>query len=266
MVRKIISWALIVLSAFFFLVSVAGICAAWIFNEPLTRDVLGRLNEIDSELKLGQATLKNAKVELERALRILDESEQALNKFTENDPEAFFEEVQTTLNDELIPELETAKERLIAARDTLEGLRGILAGLRFIPFIQIPIPDQILADLIDSADALQTEIKDVGELAEQASTFISDASVLLNTDLGDTRGSLEGFLAAVNAYQEKIAGGRDLVANAKEALPLWVDRASLFLTIFLFWFALSQVSLILHGRSLLHGGNLLEALRSKKQD
>jgi chromosome segregation ATPase len=262
MARKILSWILIVLSSLFLLLSVVGIAAAWIYNEPLEREALGRLNKIETELQLGQATLENAQMELERALRILDESEQALKKFTDDDPQAFFEDVQSTLNDDLVPELETAKERLVAARNTLEGLRTALAVVRLIPFIQIPVPDQILTDLIDSADSLQTQIKDVEALAAQASTFLSDATFLLDNDLGETRESLEGFLAAIAAYQEKIAAWQDQIADAKEALPTWIDGASVSLTIFLVWFGLSQFSLLLHGRALLRGENPLDVLRS----
>lgn len=262
--RKIFSWTLIVLSVLLLFLSVAGILAAWIFNEPLTRDALERLNKVDAELQLGQSTLKSAQLELERSLRILDASEQALNQFTANDPEAFFEDVQTTLDDELVPELQTARERLIAARDTLEGLRGLLAALQFIPFIQIPIPDQTLTDLIDSADALESKIGEVGDLAEQASTLLNDASLLLGGDFKETRESLEGFLAAVKEYEEKVSGWRDQVADAKEALPVWMDRASVILTIFLLWFGLSQFSLFLHGRAILRGENPWDGLRFKK--
>ena len=262
MARKIFSWILIVLSALFLLLSAVGIGAAWVYNEPLTRDALERLNKLDAELQLGQATLKQAQLELERSLRILDASEQALNQFTDNDPEAFFENVQTTLDDELVPELQTARERLIAARDTLEGLRGLLAALKFIPFIQIPIPDQTLTDLIDSADALEAKIGDVGDLAEQASTLLNDASLLLGGDFNETRESLEGFLAAVKEYEAKVDGWRDQLADVKEALPVSIDRASVYLTIFLLWFGLSQFSLFLHGRSLLLGENPLDVLRS----
>ena len=70
MARKIFSWALIVLSALLLLLSVVGIGAAWVYNEPLTRDALERLNKVDAELQLGQATLKQAQLELERSLRI----------------------------------------------------------------------------------------------------------------------------------------------------------------------------------------------------
>jgi chromosome segregation ATPase len=264
MVRTIISWILIVLSALFLFLSAAGILAAWIFNEPLTRESLERLDKVDTELRLGQSTLKEAQSELERSLRILDASEKALNQFTSNDPEAFFEDVQTTLDDELVPELETARERLIAARDTLDGLRALLNALKFIPFIQIPIPDQTLTDLIASADALESKIGDVGELAEQASKLLSDASLLLGGDFAETRKSLEGFLAAVKEYEEKVTGWRNQVADAKESLPVWIDRASIFLTLFLLWFGLSQFSLLLHGRAILRGENPWEGLWSKK--
>jgi hypothetical protein len=253
---------LIAVSAVFLVLSLAGVVAAWVFNEPLTRDALERLNKVDSELQLGQSTLESAQLELERSLRILDASEKALNQFTANDPEAFFEDVQTTLDDELVPELQTARERLIAARDTLEGLRGLLNTLKFIPFIQIPVPDQTLTDLIDSADALESKIGDVGDLAEQASTLLNDASLLLGGDFAETRKSLEGFLVAVKGYREKINGWRDQVADAKEALPVWIDRTSIFLTIFLLWFGLSQFSLLLHGRAMLRGENPWEGWRA----
>ncbi len=43
MARKILAWTLIVLSSIFLLASAAGIVAAWIYNEPLTREATARL-------------------------------------------------------------------------------------------------------------------------------------------------------------------------------------------------------------------------------
>ncbi len=255
MPRKIFSWTLIVLSASFLLLSAVGIIAALALNGPLTREALDRLNEVDSELRQGEAALAKSHDELERALRILDSTEAALNQFTQNDPQAFFEDVRTTLKDELLPELATAQERLISARDTLQNVRVVVFGLNIVPFISVNIPDQMLTDLIDSADALEAQISDVGDLAEQASVLLEDASQLFGGDLEGSRESLEGFLEDVEAYQEKVQGWRGQVAYVKESLPLWLDLASIFLTIFLLWFGLSQVSLLLHGRAILRGEN-----------
>lgn len=262
MIRKILAWILSVLSLIILLSSVAGIFAVWFYKDPLEREVLGRLNAIDVELQQGQAALEVAQTELERALGMVDSTEQALNAFTENDPEAFFENVQTTLNDEMIPELETAKERLVTARDTLENLRVTLFGLNLLPFINVNIQDQTLTDLIDSADSLQAQIKDVGGLAEQASILLGDASNLLGGDLTETRDNLQSFLVAVEEYHTKVTDWRAQIADLIEVMPGWIDTASISLTIFLLWFALSQFSLFLHGRMILRGENPLDVLRS----
>ena len=261
MARKILAWTLIVLSSVFLLLSMAGIIVAWVYKEPLEQEALSRLTTIDAELQQGQDALDVAQMELERALGIVDSTEQALNAFTQNDPEAFFENVQTTLNDELTPELETAKDRLVAARDTLENLRVTLFGLNLLPFIQINIPDKTLTDLIDSADSLQVQIKDVGDLAEQASILLGDASNLLGGDLTKTRDSLQSFLVAVEEYQAKVGDWRAQLLDVTESLPIWIDRASISLTIFLLWFGLSQFGLLLHGRMILRGENPLDSLR-----
>ncbi len=259
--RKLLAYTLIVLSSILLLASVIGIGAAWYYNKPLERETLRRLTEIESELRQGQTALGTAQTELENSLSMLDSSEQALNNFTANDPEAFFGNVQSTLDDQLVPELQTARERLVTARDTIENLRVTVFGLNAIPFININIPDKMLTDLIDSADALESEIGDVSELAAQASTFLTGASELMGGDFSETRESLEGFLDAVKTYREKVTGWQGQVADIKKSLPTWIDRTSIGLTIFLLWFGLSQFGLLLHGRMILHGQNPLDVSR-----
>jgi hypothetical protein len=46
-----------------------------------------------------------------------------------------------------------------------------------------------------------------------------------------------------------------------DSVPLWIDRASIILTIFLAWFGFSQFGLLLHGLNAWKGGNPLNALR-----
>lgn len=223
--------------------------------------MVGRLEAVDAELELAETTLKHSKQEIERTLRIVNATEAALEKFTLNDPQKFFEDVQSTLDEGLVPELETARERLVAARDSLERLRVTLFGLNLVPFLQINIPDKILTDLIDSADAMQSQVDDVSLLARQASAFLDDASYLLSGDFTETKESLEFFLAAIDEYEQKISTWRADLAAWIELFPIWVDRASILLTVFLLWFGFSQFGLILHGLGLRRGDDPLEALR-----
>jgi hypothetical protein len=265
MARKIFSSILIVVSSTLLILSILGIALAWVYNEPLTRNVLAKLKEVDSELEQAEVTLKTSKIELERTLRIVNTTEEALNKFTLDDPQGFFEDVQSTLDDGLVTELETASTRLVSARDTLENLRVTLFGLSLVPFLQVNVSDKILTDLIDSADTLQTRIADVSGLAKQASTFLDDASFLLGGDFSETRDSLEYFLGEISIYQQKVAGWRKQIADLTESMPHWIDNASLSLTLGLLWFGFSQFGLILHGLGMKRGLDPLDVLRKKQE-
>jgi len=246
MARKIFSSSLIVLGALFLALSAIGIGAAWIYNGPLTREATSQLKEIDGELSQAQTTLQSSQMELERALRIVDATEKVLEKLAEQSTSAenILDGIQGTLDDKLLPELKTTRERINAARVALESLQAALKGIgSFIPGVDLGAPEKILADLIESADSMDSEIANAETVARQASTFVSDTSYLLGGDLTETRSSLESFLAAITEYEQKVKDWRKQVADLIASLPVWVDRASISLTIFLLWFGLSQFGL-----------------------
>lgn len=264
MARKILSWILMVLSGLFLLASVVGIAAIWIYNTPLTNRVTTELQTIDTQLVQAQTTLSISESELTRALRIVDAAQAALDKLQAQSDSAdnLLDTIQNTLDGRLLPELKTTRERINSARGTLEQLQSVLAGVQgFIPGVDLGLPDQLLADLIRSANSLDAEIANVTALAEQASLFVGDTSYLLGGDLTETRESLQSFLTAIQDYQTKLTGWRTQVSDLIEGTPRWIDQASVGLTIFLLWFILSQLGLLLHGVNLLRGGDPLRVLR-----
>jgi len=269
MARKIFSGILIALSAIFLVLSVVGIGAIWFYNEPLTREVTSRLGEIDAQLAQAETTLQSSEKELQRALRIVDAAQAALEKLTQqsNSAENLFDSIQSTLDDQLLPELKTTRQRINTARTTLENLQSILASVSgFIPGVDLNAPAKVLTDLITSTRSLDTEIANVETLAKQASTFVSDTSFLLGGDLTETRDSLRNFLVSIQDYEKKIAGWREQDKALLEGAPRWIDQASIILTIFLVWFGLSQFGLLLHGLSIQAGGDPFMVLRREQKN
>lgn len=267
MVRRIFAGVLILLSAILLVSSLVGIGAIWYYNEPLTQEATGQLKSIDGELALAQATLQSSEKELERALRIVDTTEEALEKLTAQSESAgsLFERIQGTLDDRLLPELRTTRGRIEEAGTTLENLQTILASVgSFIPGVDLNVPDQLLNDLVASARSLDTEIANMETLATQASTFVGDASYLLGGDLTQTRESLQTFLSAIQDYEKKVTGWRKQATVILENTPKWIDQASIILTVFLVWFALSQVSLLLHAIAMQRGANPLLAIQPER--
>jgi DNA repair exonuclease SbcCD ATPase subunit len=265
-VRKIFTGILLALSSILLAFSVIGIAAIWIYNEQITHTATDRLEEIEIQLAQAQATLQSSQKELERALRIVDTTEEALQKLVEpsSSSENIFESIQSTLDDRLIPDLKTTRGRINEARATLENLQSVLEGITsLIPFVDLNAPDKILTDLVVTATSLNADIAEMEVVAQQASTFVSDASYLLGGDLTETKESLQEFISSIQDYERKVTRWREQATELKERAPKWTDQASIALTIFLLWFALSQFGLILHGLSIQYGDNPLWLLRAK---
>jgi F0F1-type ATP synthase membrane subunit b/b' len=267
MARKILSGILIALSAIFLVLSLLGIGAIWYYKGPLTREVTGRLTELDAQLAQAQATLQSSEKELQRALRIVDGAQTALEKMAKQtgSAQSLFDSIQSTIDDQLLPDLKTTRQRIDSARTTLESLQSVLKTVSaFIPGVDLNAPAKSLADLIASTHSMDTEITNVEALATQASTFVSDTSFLLGGDLTETRTSLKNFVSYIQDYEKKVASWRAQDKDLLDKTPGWINQASIILTVFLLWFALSQFGLLLHGLSIQRGADPFEVLRKER--
>ena len=265
MARKILYGSLIGLSVILTVLSLVGIGAAWAYNEPLTRLGLARLNEIDQELGQAQTTLQSAELELERAVRLLEDVEIALAALTQKTTQASdtLHAFGETLDDTLIPGLRTASEKIDQVRVALQGLLTTLETINSASFLNLEIPgEELLAGLIDAADRLNGDIASIEQVADQASTFLSDVEYVLRGDVGETQRHVEELLGVVSMYESRIGGWRARLAEIESGLPGWVDWTCIGLTVFLLWFGLSQFGLFLHGLTGWRGGDPLVPLRS----
>jgi hypothetical protein len=266
MTRKILAGGLICLSSILLVLSMAGIIAAWICNKPLTRASTAQVQQIDSRLAQSQTDLQSAKAEVERSLRIIASAEQALAPLAGQTSGAknLLEDVTSTLNDKLIPGLQTTQENVNQVRGTIEDLQSTLKQANQLPFVNLNIPgDEVLTSSLSVLDALNSEIVNVQELAQRASTFMSDTSYLLGGDFSETKQHLEDLQLVLKDYDNQLTIWRTKAKVLIDSLPGWIDLASVILTFFLLWFGLSQFSLLLHGLNLWNGGNPLQVLSKK---
>jgi hypothetical protein len=113
--------------------------------------------------------------------------------------------------------------------------------------------DKLLTNLIASAGSLDMQIGNLEALVKEGSTYTGDVSYLLDADFSETKNNLQNFLEVVKQYDAKITDWRTQIAQLQEEIPGWINNTSIFLTIFLLWFAVSQIGLAMHGRAAWRG-------------
>lgn len=269
MIRKIIAGTLIAISSILLGLSIAGIALVWMYQGPLIQFSATRLRAIDNELGQAQTALQNAERELERTLRAVESAEESLGTLKADfvQAKALFGNVNGTLDKQLLPGLKASREKIEQAKSSLLELQVKLKKINALPLADLNLPsDKLLGDLIASAGLLDAQITQVEGMVEKASIFLEDASYLMEGDFTETKDNLRDFLTVVQEYDQKFTGWREQVAMLAEALPGWIETAAVSLTIFLFWFGLSQLSVILNGLSLWRGGNLQGILRPQVVD
>lgn len=262
--RKIWSMTLMVLSAVVLIASLVGIGAIWYYNTPLTQSIVMQLQAIDSELTRAKSALTDAQGELERALRIVTAAETALEALSQQTAQAqdILGGVKGTIDDKLLPGLNTARDKVDQVKGMVEGLRGTLDTINNLPLVDLNIPgDELLANIISTADSLDAEIANAEDLARQASTFVSDTSYLLGGDLTETKSSLTNLLSVIEEYNSKVTGWQAQIATLEQSIPGWIDNTAITLTFVLLWFAFSQAGLFLIGFTAWKGGDPFAVLK-----
>jgi len=206
---------------------------------------------------------------LERTLRAVESAEKSLETLKVDfvQAKALFGSVNGTLDKQLLPGLKASREEIDQAKSSLLELQGTLAKIKALPLADLNLPsDKLLGDLIASAGLLDAQITQVENMVKKASTFLEDASYLMEGDFTETKDNLQDFLTVVQEYDQKFSGWREQLTMLTESLPGWIKTAALSLTIFLLWFGLSQLSLIWNGLSLWRGGNPRVRLRPQVVD
>ncbi len=257
MLRKLFAAILILVSSFLLGLSIAGIGLLWMFGQTLSQTAISQANKLDQELALVQSPIQNARVELERTLRIIETVEESTAKIKTEFAELakFFTEMNGTMDTRLIPGLKSVRDNIYQAKSTLQQLVVTLEQINSLPYANFNVPgEQLLENLIADAGSLDVEIQRVESMVGQASTFASDASYLVGFDFTETKTSILNFIQVMNEYDQKLSGWRAQVAALSEALPGWMRVGLAGLAIFLLWFGFSQFGLIVHGLALWHAG------------
>lgn len=228
---------------------VAGLVGVWVGHVEVVRRVDRVFGGADQALTDTDGNLHRAADQLRKCQAELAAVREREADLTAHPPDqrAARRELSRKAVEGLGPQLGEA--RVVLEKATEIGLvaNGLLDALAELPAVERSRVD---------TDRLKETSAQVGELTDQAarvSTLLARAAPATDTQVGDETSRADGLLRRTIGLAEegsdRLATARQKVADGRARLMRWINGLAVALTIVLVWIAAGQVSLLIHGWS-----------------
>lgn len=246
--KRIISLILLILSVFFFVVSLAGILLTWVYRPQVTSTAMSRLNAIEADLTTAQVDLRNAKAELESAQQQIDALQSALETLGLRGSEDIqaIGDLVGRLEQNLTPFIGAVAERVEGFREALVQLKETIERLNQLPLVNIDIPGiEQLEEATASLDNIYNQIIEGQEKVKNVSQLTQETVTNLTTGFAELETSAQTLSATLGAYDAKFTAYLAEIDYYQANLPGWINTAAVVLTVLLVWLAFSQAALFI---------------------
>lgn|GEM_PF-1367347 len=263
-VRRGLALTVSALSVFFFLVSAAGIAAAWVLNQPLTEEVSRELAAAQADLDAGLANLQTSRGELESLEGQVGVFQSVVDTLGTDAVQntRLLSEVVNRVEGTISPLLGRLSDGVDRVREAFESVKRTVAQLNELPLVAINLPgEELLNSITESLDNLKAQITEAKEKVESVSQITEDTVDTLDSGFLTWEDFVQRNLAQLDEYERKIVAYQARLDYLEANLPRWIDAASIVLTLLLTWLAVSQVGMFVLAWSIYSGKDLLARWR-----
>jgi methyl-accepting chemotaxis protein len=258
--KPVLGLVLLILSVFFFLVSLGGLVGIWAYNQPLTDRVLTTIETTSQDLEGAAAAIALSRTELisvQAQLDLLQAILETLGINAEEDLQSLAD-IVGKVEDTLSPLMDRLSGAIGTLRDSLLSIRDTLERINELPLVNIEIPGiENIEEGATQLQNLQDQIEEGGGKIEQLSQTTQDTVDSLTTGFAELESSTAALLDILDEYVEKIESAQEQLTYLGENVPRWIDYAAVLLTVILGWLAISQVGLFILGWGYYRGQDLL---------
>lgn len=262
--KRIIAIIVILLSALFFLASIAGIALTWTYNQRLTVSWMERLEAIETDLRTAQTDLQTAKAELDSVQQQINALQVALKTLGIDGAASLqaIADIVSKLDNALVPFITEVADRVEGLRDAIVKLKETVERLNQLPLVELDIPGvEQLDEAASNLENLQNQIEEGSERVSQVSQLTQDTVDSLTTGFAELEQSARTLSEAIGGYDAKISAYLLEIDDLQTRLPDWLDTAAIILTVLFVWLGFSQVALFVLAWSFYSGQDLLAQWR-----
>lgn len=258
-INRFIAWVIIIMVVIGLLLSGMAIVGSWAVNERITNEIIYVLDGIQT----GLSVLQNSLVRLDTALSnsrdlvqtILSTVDQLGGRIEEGSPVLAL--LTKTVNEDLVIKINAARETVIAIRDAVEAFNAALEAINAIPFIDVPTLTDQLQTVSDRLADLALVVQELRGLVSQVKTGVVDTLV---TPISQTATRIDKELATIQttlqAFIQQVESLQGVIATLQARVPVWIDIASIALSLFFLWIIFAQLAMLAIARGYLRTGYL----------
>lgn len=262
LLKRVLAVIMMVLSVLLILVMAAGIVGNWIANKTLTDATVQVLTGVDTVLGRTEQALTRLDTAVGNARDRLDAFDQEVATAGENFVEnpvilmALAERLDLGIGpavDQVRGTVQTIRETALAAQNAVQALNAL-------PFISIGgsvAEESKLQRLSDGVTNLTEGVQEIRGGVREAKAGASTAVAwVLGRGVSRLDAGLENIEQTVSGYGTQVSALRVQVSELKSAITLWLDVASVLITLLLLWLIFAHLVTFVYGLSLFKGENL----------
>ncbi len=260
--RRILAVVIMILSVLMIILSAGGIAGNWFINNTVTHGVVRVLTGVDlalGELDAALGRIDSRLADARAAVATLEESVTTAGEdFAENP--VLLTRLSENVDLGIAPAVENLRETVQSIRETIIAIQNTIEAINALPFVslddRVSEPGQ-LQRLSEGITALGQGVQEVRDGIREAKAEVV-ARVVSRMTSGTSR--LDNALATIETatadYQAQVLALRTQAARLQSELTLWLDVASVVITVALLWVILSQVVTFVFGLSVYRNENL----------
>jgi X-X-X-Leu-X-X-Gly heptad repeat protein len=262
LLKRILAVVVMILSVLLIVLCVVGIVGNWMANKALTDATVQVLTRADTILGRTEQALTRLDTAVGNARDRLD----AFDEEVANAGENFVENpvILTALAERLDlgigPAVDEVRGTVGTIRETALAVQNTVETLNALPFVSIGgsvAEESKLQRLSDGVTNLTEGIRELRDGVREAKAGVATA-VAWALGRGTSRldAGLESIETTVTGYGDQVSALRTQVSDLKSAITLWLDVASVVITLALLWLIFAHVVTFVYGLSLFKGENL----------
>ena len=233
----------------------AGIAGSWIVNEPLTNGLSKALIGVENVMNVAGKGIGRVESELadvqDKIEKINQEIIRAGNEFKGNKLALTLTSAISTIAEmKLGARIQTAIEAVNLIQDTVASVNHVVETANALPFLSLPMLPMDKLQAIDKRlpEAL-TAIQGMEVISADMKAGVADRTVAsLTTKTAKIDRIAEDIQISVAEFRSSVDAVKKTTATFKTNVAVWIDMASLIISLVFLWLILAQLCLFIHSR------------------